>query len=416
MERKYAVGSGQKAVNASDGAAARTSSPAPCPLPPAHSLESTAYRLLPTAYSPRGITLIELLVTIVIIAIISAAVLGTASAAMENARRSRTRSTIAKINGLLMERWDSYATRRVDVSQAITGSGMTPPPTSTIEGAYASGRITSAQRGAMLVDARLFAMRELMKMELPDRWSDIVNQPLSNATPLNRPTFLKDVPALARTYYRRLAEVQANNDLEVVLDNQSAECLFLVIMYATGDGEARTLFPTADIGDTDGDGAPEFLDGWGNPIFFVRWPAGFVSPTLQTSQTTLMTGDPDGDHDPFDPFRRDSPQVTTPAPSDYPGVLQAAVQEMRNRNQQAVSNNAPWMQAFRLVPLVFSGGKDEDPGLHLAQTQQVFDPYSTYTGGSVEAQLATPLSRDIAGANYDGDTWRDNIHNHLIEY
>ena len=32
-----------------------------------------------------------------------------------------------------------------------------------------------------------------------------------------------------------------------------------MIMLATGDGEARTLFSSQDIGDTDGDGAPKFL-------------------------------------------------------------------------------------------------------------------------------------------------------------
>ena len=51
----------------------------------------------------------------------------------------------------------------------------------------------------------------------------------------------------------------------------------LVIMNATGDGEARTLFSKQDIGDVDEDGAPEFIDGWGNPIGWIRWPAGVVS-------------------------------------------------------------------------------------------------------------------------------------------
>ena len=57
--------------------------------PSAISIPPSAFRL---PHSPRrGITLIELLITMTIIAIISAAILGTASAAMENARRSRTR-------------------------------------------------------------------------------------------------------------------------------------------------------------------------------------------------------------------------------------------------------------------------------------------------------------------------------------
>ncbi len=51
----------------------------------------------------------------------------------------------------------------------------------------------------------------------------------------------------------------------------------MVITLATADGEARTLFGENSIGDTDGDGAPEFVDGWGHPINFLRWAPGFES-------------------------------------------------------------------------------------------------------------------------------------------
>jgi prepilin-type N-terminal cleavage/methylation domain-containing protein len=70
--------------------------------------------LQPPASSLPAFTLIELLITMTIIAIISAAILGTASAAMEAGRRSRTESLITKINGLLLERWDSRRARDVN--------------------------------------------------------------------------------------------------------------------------------------------------------------------------------------------------------------------------------------------------------------------------------------------------------------
>ena len=46
--------------------------------------------------------------------------------------------------------------------------------------------------------------------------------------------------------------------------------------------------------DVDGDGLPEFVDGWGRPISFIRWPAGFRS-VLQS----LSENDP---ADPIDPL------------------------------------------------------------------------------------------------------------------
>ena len=72
------------------------------------------------------------------------------------------------------------------------------------------------------------------------------------------------------------------------LKNQSAECLYMIVINACGDGEAKTLFSESTIGDTDGDGAPEFLDGWGHPISFLRWAPGFVSD-IQLNVNDLST-------------------------------------------------------------------------------------------------------------------------------
>ena len=51
--------------------------------------------------------------------------------------------------------------------------------------------------------------------------------------------------------------------------------------------------PGMYIGDTDDDGAPEFLDGWGRPIEFIRWPTGFAE------RSDLMSGNSDADHENF---------------------------------------------------------------------------------------------------------------------
>ena len=116
--------------------------------------------------------------------------------------------------------------------------------------------------------------------------------------------------------------------------NQSAECLYMIVVNACGDGEAKTLFSESTIGDTDGDGAPEFLDGWGHPISFLRWAPGFVSDIQlnmnDLSTTCMPPADANTavakDHDPFDLFHVE-------------------------------------LKAFRLVPLIYSVGRDEDAGL-----------------------------------------------------
>jgi prepilin-type N-terminal cleavage/methylation domain-containing protein len=379
----------------------------------------SAFRFPLSAIPKRGITLIELLITITIIAIISAAILGTAAAAMEASRRSRTQSIITKLNGLLLERWDSYATRRVSVNPDITSNTQIP---TSIEAMFLNGQITAVERGQMLMDARLLALRELMMMEMPDRWSDVVNQEMQDNVDLrNVPTILDATPAITQTYRRQLGAIQQGGaDLETVLQNQRAECLYLIIMNFTGDGEARTHFTAQDIGDTDEDGAPEFLDGWGKPIEWIRWPAGFVL------QSELMVEDADGDHDPFDVFRRDSPGAsptvvppTAPQTTRYPQIMQFDIQLIRDRNDRAARVTSAdqailphSMMAFRLVPLIYSAGPDDAFALLLSQNvdapeqQMPLDPY--YENPDEGYQSGTPDPED--------DAWRDNIHNHLIEF
>ena len=52
------------------------------------------------------------------------------------------------------------------------------------------------------------------------------------------------------------------------MENQGAECLYMVIMMATGEGEARALFGESSIGDTDGDGALRVRRWLGTPNQF----------------------------------------------------------------------------------------------------------------------------------------------------
>ena len=78
---------------------------------------------------------------------------------------------------------------------------------------------------------------------------------------------------------------------------RQAEMLYMIV--SMGSPEAMEQFNQSEIGDTDGNGWPEFLDGWGRPIFFLRWAPGF-SPY---SDIQTMADPIKHDHDPFDPRR-----------------------------------------------------------------------------------------------------------------
>jgi type II secretory pathway pseudopilin PulG len=351
------------------------------------------------------VTLIELMIAILIISILAAALLGVAAVAGETAREAKTRNMIARLHTLLMEQLDTYKTRRVKVRRAILDDIRTNGTLST-----------GTRKRQARAEARLYALREMMLMEIPDRWSDV----LLTAVPSPPSSFVRvpplylDVPdstqrtEISNVYLRRFRRIadsintltgQPNTAADVIA-NQGAECLYLVIMTATGDGEARSLFGESSIGDTDGDGAPEFLDGWGHPIEFLRWVPGFESdiqanayrfdnptPAEPNSDADWVTA-ANADHDPYDLFR------VEPA-------------------------------AFRLVPLIYSAGRDEEFGLvrdeEYVTWRQNTTPSPSYraVGPPFVGPPLSPYRRTAGPSIYLGSddgarTATDNIHNHLL--
>jgi len=357
-------------------------------------LQHSAFNL-PHSRPRRGVTLVELLITMTIMAIIAAAILGTAAAAIEGAREKKTQSLITKLHTLLMERYASYETRRIDVDPRIIQAidqWVAAAPAGQFQ-------VRSTARGQMLADARLLGVRELMKKEMPDRQVDVLHKTL----------VLSQVPPLAQTYFRRYQQLPSGASLS------PAECLYLVIMNATGDGEARTMFTKQDIGDVDKDGAPEFVDGWGRSISWIRWPAGVVSDLQPLNPDGTRPGE--SDHDPLDPFRRDSPTVINPAIGLYPTTLVGqqgvSFQEtyrdnLRNRMQQAVPTKSHLM-AYRLVPLIFSDGPDGESAMMFANDDErtPLDPYYVNQDDGYQAGEPDQNNKDAT---------KDNITNHLIEF
>jgi prepilin-type N-terminal cleavage/methylation domain-containing protein len=327
----------------------------------------------------RAFTLVELLIVISIIAILSALLLGVAATAAEQARGSRTKSMIAKLHSLVLQQYDTYKDRRAPVRSGLQGK-------------------RSQQQAAN----RLNALRELMKMEMPDRWGDVLLRQIDQVNDVDdipNPQFLewsagstfKGPTPLVEAYRRQFFAMRKTPGVtdEMILENQGAECLYMLVMYATADGEARGLFNESSIADTDGDGAYEFVDGWGNPISFIRWPAGFSSSKQNSVAGVRSIGSSLGpekaieavavDHDPFDMFRVD----------------------------RYVDASLP-PRAFRLMPLIYSRGSDEAAGIELGPNFIPFtpssDPYAEVSSGQWLGQSDTDESVDnITNHNLTGE-------------
>jgi prepilin-type N-terminal cleavage/methylation domain-containing protein len=248
---------------------------------------------------PRGFTLVELLVVIVIMSILSSMVLMAMANTQASARDARTRSTITKLDALISAKWETYQTRRVPLKPSGTNRTNT-------------------------ANTRLQAIREMMRMELPDQHIDIsTNQ---SALPAR--------PAVSAAYLKRYNNASAKTDVW-----EGAECLYLIVAYGLHDPDALSQFNEAEIGDFDSDGLPEFLDGWGQPISFIRWAPEYVSPLHNT--------DAANHHDPFDPMRQDS-------------------------------------SAYSLYPLIFSAGPDKVLGIkNNRSATNINKPYSDSVGNSL---------------------------------
>jgi prepilin-type N-terminal cleavage/methylation domain-containing protein len=382
-----------------------------------------------------GFTLIELLVVILIISILAALVLGVAAVAAETARQSQSRHIVERLHTLLIEHWDTYKSRRVKLRVSDTGASPPNGIEDQITTAFANN---PAAKNRALAEARLYAMREMMLMEVPDRWSDVLlndvgtgplgqndgdpsaPRPVAQA---NAPLYLSGRTELSNVYLRRYASLVGRintitgiaNTAGDIKRNQGAECLYMIVTLACGDGEARTMFGEHSIGDTDGDGAPEFLDGWGNPINFLRWAPGFESQIeinandmglpADTSNNAWVTAAAK-DHDPFDLFRRDPlafrlvPLIYSPGRDESSGLA-------------ADTGFVTWPSALPVTNATKMLGFDTSPSAPFIITSPKLTPYQKVASASssIPAYMGTDM-HVVDPAN--DETATDDVHNHLM--
>jgi hypothetical protein len=181
-------------------------------------------------------------------------------------KAAKTRSTIRKLHEAIEPAYSSSIERRLDDSMWKTFSQSmqpTPSPPQNVE-----GPIEAAWQ-------RLVLLRALLVHEMPDQWVDVREHGY-----LTSP--------IIKGYVRRVDGL--NLDL-LGQKNASAETLHLIVSAGV-DSDALEAFREDEIGDTDGDGAREFLDGFGTPIHFIRWAPGAVT-----------AADRRAGQDPFDPYR-----------------------------------------------------------------------------------------------------------------
>lgn len=326
------------------------------------------YATRPAAHGSRnaraGLTLVELLVTLSIIAILAGLVLGGMYSAAEAARLERTRATVAKIDSILRAQWDTYRTRRL----SLTGRGF--------QGA--DRRVVDQQR--------LLQLWETQRHELPHRYADILSTTASDGVGV-------------RAAYQSWLTATRSDQL------QSAETLYLVVMQSLG-ADSDIKFLPSEIGDTDEDGMLEFLDGWGRPIKWLRWAPGFV-PSLG-ADSDLQIASSASHPDPLDPLGVGQPgRLNLVQPPGMPG-------DYGFRLVPLVVSAGP-DGVYGIFPLD-NEVNGIDPGdANLSWEDHLRNPYSLYKNreaGDALTWLGTPFTVGYRAA--EGSGHLDNVHNHEL--
>lgn len=181
-----------------------------------------------------GFTLVELLVVVVIILVLAGLTGAAVSSARGAAKQRQTQALIAKIDAIVANHFANVSTRSIPAGAVVAGMS----------------------RDALV--------RRQITADLPDTWAD------ARAAAADPAQF----PSTAVRAYGGV--LQSFNPTDQYAD---AECLFMIVMQGgiAGCIDCSEL-TSAEIGDIDNDRAPEFKDGWGNPIRFILWPAGLELP------------------------------------------------------------------------------------------------------------------------------------------
>ena len=241
-------------------------------------MQRTAFRKVHVVRNRFAFTLIELLVVISIIGILIT-ILGVAvTTTLRKAREAATVALIQKIDGLLDERLKGFerATKSRDFeriiqlqTQSLEASGIFGVRKSVIAAIARKNNFRQyfPQRYEDL--ARLVSSGPLAGVPLVFVGEDVNgNQVLDSGEDTNGNGVL-DVPQPRYDHTRHNRETESSAILYYSLTKMDA-----FGVPPVGESE----FGTNEVRDTDGDGLLEFVDGWGRPLRFYRWPTRLIKP------------------------------------------------------------------------------------------------------------------------------------------
>ena len=245
----------------------------------------------------RAFTLIELLTVFVILSILAGLTLSGLAGARQRAKIDKTRSTIRKIHEIVMPLYDSYVERRVAALPGVLTESK------AVQNPASFAAMVRSAAGFQVASRRMLAAADM-----PDLWDDAWDQspdPTGDGEVYWGQPLGIEMARAPNARYQAMAwnafVVKPGFDRRKALAYESAECLQMIVIRGGHAADAVEQFRADEIGDFDKDGMPEFHDGWGRPISFIRWPVGFKS-VLQPDPSAQVHVDSTLPPDPMDPL------------------------------------------------------------------------------------------------------------------
>jgi prepilin-type N-terminal cleavage/methylation domain-containing protein len=207
----------------------------------------------------RGFTLVEVLVVVAIIGLLATILIVALRGGIAGSRQQATKSTIVKVSGLLRQRADAF--NRIDFKSAF------------------AKQIEALQYGQGLSPdlAEVLARKQMYALHFPQTWDEVNALIVYKYNPINPqtgqvdPTIIFTVPAASN----RRPDCESAEVLYWLLTNDKSPSL--------GYTQEGTDNFTGAVADTDGNGFPEFVDGWEHPLRWYRWPTRLIRLTARTT-------------------------------------------------------------------------------------------------------------------------------------
>lgn len=244
-------------------------------------------RLIHKKQTRRAFTLLELLMVIAIIGILMSMSVVVMLGFKDSAEEEATSATVQKLARLVEQRVEAFdrafkGTRRQQSMVAMQNLLIDPNQ---------DGNRSDGVFGVYESAVEILAKKSLFRFEFPQSFRDrltlgdagtvVTGLPDSMYLSLVAPTVRTDLglpittpltdPAIVAEATTRFSKHQR--------ETESAECLYFQL-FASGNYGASAVdgdrFTEREIQDTDGDGLPELIDAWGNPLRFYRWPTRMI--------------------------------------------------------------------------------------------------------------------------------------------